>query len=302
MKVEIPENLKADIPQTAFGKILSATPVVMAVIATMLAGLSSSEMTRAQYDRSLAAQQQSKAGDQWNFFQAKRLRGAMQRTTMDLLRASKPAGELDVPTITAAAAAKPEVAALLASESGQNALRHLQSATIPAVPSELLISPEINAAESAVASGQSEPEIAKLMISISIESLNEAIAMARDRVASFEQTTDPINKVVDKLDAFGGSEVTLARTRYSAMRYEAEARLNQSLAQLFELQVRKSNLSAERHHVRSQRFFYGMLGAQLGVIISTFAMAARNRNTLWAMAAASGLVALLFALYVYLYV
>ena len=33
---------------------------------TLLAGLASSEMTRAQYDRSFAAELQSKAGDQWN--------------------------------------------------------------------------------------------------------------------------------------------------------------------------------------------------------------------------------------------
>src|SRR3974377_612027 len=87
-KIEIPEELKAAVPPSKFGKILSATPVVMAVIATMLAGLASSEMTRAQYDRSLAAQQQSKAGDQWELFQAKRLRGAMQRNTLDLLQAT----------------------------------------------------------------------------------------------------------------------------------------------------------------------------------------------------------------------
>jgi hypothetical protein len=67
MKVQIPEALKSDVPQNKFGKMLAATPVVMAVIATMLAGLASSEMTRAQYDRALAAQQQSKAGDQWSF-------------------------------------------------------------------------------------------------------------------------------------------------------------------------------------------------------------------------------------------
>jgi hypothetical protein len=61
MKVNIPAELKADLPQTRFAKLLSATPVVMAVVATMLAGLASSEMTRAQYARALAAQQQSKA-------------------------------------------------------------------------------------------------------------------------------------------------------------------------------------------------------------------------------------------------
>jgi hypothetical protein len=88
MKVQIPDQLKADMPQNQWGKMLSATPVVMAVVATLLAGLASSEMTRAQYDRALAAQQQSKAGDQWSFFQAKRLRGALQHNALDLLQST----------------------------------------------------------------------------------------------------------------------------------------------------------------------------------------------------------------------
>src|SRR5438105_12646472 len=95
MKVTIPDELKKDVPPTRWGKMLSATPVVMAVVATMLAGLASSEMTRAQYDRALAAQQQSKAGDQWSFFQAKRLRGAYQRNTADLLQAVMEVRALD---------------------------------------------------------------------------------------------------------------------------------------------------------------------------------------------------------------
>src|SRR3954453_8340620 len=98
MKVTIPEELKKDVPPTTYGKILAATPVVMAVVATMLAGLASSEMTRAQYDRSLAAQQQSKAGDQWSFFQAKRLRGAFQRNTAELLQAVSEVHPLEAAT------------------------------------------------------------------------------------------------------------------------------------------------------------------------------------------------------------
>src|SRR5437879_4111461 len=85
-RVNIPDQLKSDLPPTTFGKILSATPVVMAVVATMLAGLASSEMTKAQYVRSLGAQQQSKAGDQWNFFQAKRVHSAIQQNTAELLQ------------------------------------------------------------------------------------------------------------------------------------------------------------------------------------------------------------------------
>ncbi len=59
-------------------------------------------------------------------------------------------------------------------------------------------------------------------------------------------------------------------------------------------------MSAERHHKRSQKFFYGMLGAQLAVIISTFAIAARQRNLLWSLAAIAGILAIIFAVFVYL--
>jgi len=55
LKTEIPRSFRDDMPPTVWGKVLSATPVVLAVVATMLAGLSSSEMTRAHHDRSLAA-------------------------------------------------------------------------------------------------------------------------------------------------------------------------------------------------------------------------------------------------------
>src|SRR5437764_2093331 len=147
MKVIIPDELKKDAPQTTFGKILTATPVAMAVVATMLAGLASSEMTRAQYDRSLAAQQQSKAGDQWSFFQAKRLRGAYQRNTADLLQSMTDVHPVDPTRLTAlaqspadpareasvadAAKARSELVALLDSGAGQQALALLQKAELP---------------------------------------------------------------------------------------------------------------------------------------------------------------------------
>jgi hypothetical protein len=74
-------------PKTVYQSILTSTPVVLTVVATLLAGLSTSEMTRAQYYRSLAAQHQSKAGDQWQFFQAKRIRGGNWEMEVELLRA-----------------------------------------------------------------------------------------------------------------------------------------------------------------------------------------------------------------------
>ena len=79
---------QADLPQTLMGRALAATPVIMTVIATLLAGLASSEMTKAQYQRAYGAQLQSRAGDQWAFFQAKRMRGELQRNTLEMLGAA----------------------------------------------------------------------------------------------------------------------------------------------------------------------------------------------------------------------
>src|SRR5438094_10519704 len=80
--------------KTLWETIFTSTPVLLTVLATILAGLSSSEMTLAQYHRSLAAQNQSKAGDQWSFFQAKRLRGLNLQTTIELLQGRTPRDEI----------------------------------------------------------------------------------------------------------------------------------------------------------------------------------------------------------------
>ncbi len=85
-KFPAPKEAAADQPRTFWDTIITTTPVIMTVLATILAGLSSSEMTRAQYDRAMAAQFQSKAGDQWAFFQAKRMRGTIIEQDLDLYR------------------------------------------------------------------------------------------------------------------------------------------------------------------------------------------------------------------------
>lgn len=326
LKITVPEELKADMPQTIWGKIFAATPVVMAVISTMLAGLASSEMTKAQYDRSLGAQQQSKAGDQWNFFQAKRHRGAIQNSSLDLLHSIAEVRPLDVAALKQALAqpagdakAAQELSALLDSTAGKQALEALQQGRIPGTTvAATALDPNLKAAIQAIENLQPESEITPLVLQINDKVLDDALRGAKELARAFDDASKPVNDAVaqlDKLaartgaaktkDASGASfarDLAAARMRYNALRYDAEARLNQNIAGLYELQVRKSNISAERHHRRSQRFFFGMLAAQLGVIVSTVAMAARKRNILWTIAAGAGLIAICFAVYVYLYV
>jgi hypothetical protein len=130
---------------------------------------------------------------------------------------------------------------------------------------------------------------------------------SRDQSRELDAALVPANRVLEQLEKSlpvgsksAACDLTAARMRFAAMRYDAEARLNQGIANLLELQVRKANISAERHHKRSGKFFFGMLAAQAAVIVSTFAMAARQRNLLWTLAAVAGLAAIVFAIYVYL--
>jgi hypothetical protein len=278
MKTKIPDELAREVSQTKWGKILLATPVVMTVIATLLAGLASSEMTRAQYDRALGAQLQSKAGDQWGYFQAKKLRGAMQRTSFELLTAT-----VDI--------------------------RPIENPALEKIPAPAALNPEasVEAALQAIEKQQPETEIAALLKSVDDQSLATALQTAKDNALAFDAALAPANQALDQLekslapgDKAAARDLIAARMRYSAARYDAEARLNQSIADLYELQVRKANISAERHHRRSGKFFYGMLAAQAAVIIATFAIAAQKRNFLWSLAAAAGIAAVLFAIYVYL--
>jgi hypothetical protein len=73
-------------PSGIWNTLLTSLPIGLTILATIFAGMSSSEMTQAMYYRSLASQHQSKAGDQWAFFQAKRIRGTSLEMTAELLQ------------------------------------------------------------------------------------------------------------------------------------------------------------------------------------------------------------------------
>jgi hypothetical protein len=309
LKAEVPEELKAELAQTSWGKVLSITPVVLTVIATMLAGLASSEMTRAQYERSLAAQRQSKSGDQWNFFQGKRLRGVVLRTNLDTLLVTAGTKPLDAAALRAALAGTP-LAASLEGAAGQQALAALCQGTLPSPAARPTLPPAVRATLAALEASKSDEEVALLIAEIRGAPLDGALREMQAHGLAVDALFQGISQVIDgwekHLASRGDSplrrDFVSARMNYHALRYDNEARVNQSIAELFELQVRSSNLAAERHHRRSSRFFYGMLAAQLGVIVSTLAMAARRRNLLWSLAAAAGTVALAFTVYVLLFI
>jgi hypothetical protein len=276
-------------------KLLLVTPVVMTVIATLLAGLASSEMTRAQYDRAYAAQLQSKAGDQWNYFQAKKLRGFMQRNTIELLKATTEIPPLDLDVLETKTGIDRVTLATLETM--------LASGNSPPV-----FAPEVKVALDAVAASKPDAEVAELLKPLPDMHLATALEAAKANSRKFDADMSAVNPGIDQMEKKAASDRPLAhafaavRMQLNAARYDTEARLNQVIANIYELQVRKSNISAERHHKRSGNFFFGMLAAQAAVVVSTFSLAAQKRNFLWSVAAVAGLLAIAFAIYVFLYI
>ena len=300
----------AESPKTFSERIFTSTPVAMTMVATLLAGLSTSEMTRAQYDRSMAAQLQAKAGDQWSFFQAKRLRGSLQQNDADVINLD------EAHPLLSGAALSGAFAEVSNFPSDEQAMTALAEGKLPSLPIPVFQKP-LQEAVNAVAAQRPEPEIAALLKNVSAQELDEAVQACKDTASKDDAILQPILKAQDKMQAFvlasssapaATGVVSLKRSlvaaklAFAAHRYDAEARLNQTLAEVYELQVRLSNLSSDRHYLRSQRFFFGMLFAQFSVVMSTFAIAVRLRNMLWALAAGAGIFAVAFALYVYLYV
>jgi hypothetical protein len=89
METTTPQSPAAAEKKSLFDTIVISTPVLLTVVATFILGRSSSEMTQAQYQRSVAGQKQSKVADEWAFFQAKRIRGTTFEVTSVTLMALK---------------------------------------------------------------------------------------------------------------------------------------------------------------------------------------------------------------------
>jgi hypothetical protein len=195
----------------------------------------------------------------------------------------------------------------LASQEAFGALASPGAHQVAAPPLE----PKFQAVADAIAAGHSDAQMSSLVAPLKPEEIDAALQSARERAQAFDTKAKSTTHTLDQLEealsknsdpsaAALKRDFAAARLQFGAQRYEIESRLNQSIGSLHEVQVHVSNFIAERHRVRSDQFFYGMLIAQAAVICSTLAMAARQRNVLWTLAAVAGFIAIGFAIYVYL--
>jgi hypothetical protein len=171
--------------------------------------------------------------------------------------------------------------------------------------------------------------MAPLLKQISEDALTHAMKTADGNLAAFDAAIEPASTMLEKLHTILGQEavmmagvqrragnsdaalteiqalqtdVAAARLRFSDARYDEEANYNRVSGQLLEVMVHRSGMESDRSKTRSSDFFIGMLAAQAGVVISTFALAMQRRSAFWAMAATAGMLALVFSGYVYLFI
>jgi hypothetical protein len=256
--------MDAEAPKTLFQKLGAALPIALTAIATAFAGLSSSEMSRAMFWRSVAAQDQAKAASQWNFAGFKRDRAMMAENTAKILAAieknpSAPNPPKPPPDIVQ------QVRNWMASPDAN-----------PAPTSD----DEIRTVLTAILKRDSDEATVKLAGRIPAGRLDAALAEAHAQVAGMENE--------------GGTPTE------EGPRYRAESTMNFWLGYLYEVRVKVSTFQSERHRIRSENFFYAMLGGQVGATIASLALARRTGNVLWLLAGVAGIIAVVFGAYVYL--
>lgn len=272
--------------KSLFEKLGAGLPVGLTALATVLAGLSTGELSRAMYWRSTAAQDQSKANDQWSLASHKRDRALMCETTAETLKAVGGNQPVDVPAKTPT----PEFV--------QQVGGWMIGTVAPPVDD-----PGVRAVLWAIQTGH-EADAVALARGVDRDALEADIKAGQSKVAEVEKAYDA---ELGAAKGQVGASPAQTRTAASAVRYEvdsrrykAEATANQWVGFLYEVRVKTSTAQSERHRQRSENFFFAMLAAQVGGVGSSLALARQRRSVLWLVAGVAGLAAIGFGAFVYL--
>lgn len=356
-----------------WNQVYSFTPVMLTIVATTLAGISSSELTQSMYWRSLAAQNQSKAADQWSFFQVKRVRGTTLESTTELMQTlgsvealtledlgtlnqklvrivdGLPPKKFDERGLTknvqAIHKASQQLKELLDDPAAHRHLGTLFGGVFPSMElrpyspdhprKQMEAAPSADALEKVrhqIAQHKTELETAPLVAQIKPDYLEKVTQLAEEDVDEFDKLCKPLSDTVNRLRRITNDMVKglkgivanwselgepgtpsikpafdqfnlgmrMAATDYNARRYRQESFLNQRVAELYEVRVRRSGFESERHRTRSSYFFYCMIAAQAGVTIASLALARTRKSLLWFLATIAGLTSIAAAAWIYL--
>ncbi len=298
----------AEEPKSLFDKLGAALPIALTAIATAFAGMSTSELQQAMFWRSAAAQDQAKATNQWTLAGFKRDRSLIMQSTAATLRA-----QAGYPDLGLGKELRPSAG------DGADGLNWLAGKGPPPAKLPEVVDPNLVELLKAIREREPEAEVLRKARMVPEFGINKTIDDAEKAVEQIDKEWDPSVKAATKYvqdrvksaaatKADGGDRAA-ATTQATAIqaalfemeqrRYRAEATLNQGIGFLYEARVRVSTAESDRHRERSKNFFYSMLAAQIGAVISSLALARKQKSALWALAGLSGIVAIAIGIYVY---
>ena len=308
---------KPEEPKSLLEKLGAALPVGLTALATVFAGMSTGALQQAMYWKSQAAQDQSRATNQWSYAGFKRDRALIMQTAAAQLRAA--CGYL-VPSFSSAALppikTKPEdenaeKARKEQEEAQGKALEWLQKKSVPPVSLPEITNEQILKLKKAIASREPETEQVKLASKIKRGDIDKVLDEAEKRTEQYDREWSPVlaaaTAITNFEDGEKGDAAARMRTAKQAVgydleerRYRAESRLNQEIGTLYEIRVKFSSSESDRHRHRSENFFFAMLAAQVGATISALSLARKTKGLLWILASAIGLISIGIGLSVFL--
>ena len=296
-------------PKGLLDKLGAALPIALTAIATAFAGMSTSELQQAMFWRSAAAQDQAKATSQWTLAGFKRDRSLIMQSTAATIRAQAGYHDIELDRESPASGG-----------GSPDGLDWLAGKGPPPVKLPEVVDANLNELLRAIREREPEADVLKKARMVPLAGINKTIDDAERAVEQIDKEWDPSVKAATRyaqeqvkaaaaIKADDPKRSVVARQAAAAQaalyemeqrRYRAEATLNQGVGFLYEARVKVSTAESDRHRERSKNFFYSMLVAQIGAVISSLALARKRWSLLWLLAGLAGVVAVAIGAYVYL--
>jgi len=201
-------------PKSLVEKMGAALPVGLTALATVFAGMSTAALQQSMYWKSQAAQDQSRAANQWSLAGFKRERALIMQTTASQLRALAgyalpDLSSANLPSIKI----KPDESNADQKrkefqEVQAKALEWLKKKSVPPSPLPEIGDENIVTVQKAIESREPETEILKIAARIKFESINKVIDDAEKKSEQYDKEWGPIIAAAAEIASNFGGEKT----------------------------------------------------------------------------------------------
>jgi hypothetical protein len=295
---------KPEEPQSLFDKLGAALPIALTALATAFASMSNGALNLAMYWKSQAAQDQSRAADQWSLAGFKRDRALIMQAAAAQLRANSgyAVATFDKPVPPPKDAT--EDASRKHAENQKLAYTWLTDRNNPPPLKLPDLDDEIKSLRDAIKTRVPERELLKQAGRMDMAKISKAIDDAEKANEQIDNEWTPIVRAAaERARAQAGSpgDAKAATTATAAQaaafeleerRYRAEARANQEISFLYEIRTKVSTAESDKYRRKSDYLSYAMLVAQIGAVVSSLALARKRKSVLWLLASVVGIVAI----------